>query len=146
MANTARHSPTPISPAPSSSSTNVGTMGTSTPTYVKNASAAAVTATNGFETRRVGGGIQTCWRRTAGIAAAGPTVRPISQPLAPPATAVERERRLRSSRRRCEPLHLDLDRQRLAAGRPDHDAAHGGHVPVVPSPRHRDVAVRRQVV
>ena len=34
---------------------NVGTIGTSIPTYVKNASAAAVTAMNGFETRRDGG-------------------------------------------------------------------------------------------
>ena len=34
---------------------NVGTIGTSIPTYVKNASAAAVTAMNGFDTRRDGG-------------------------------------------------------------------------------------------
>ena len=51
-ANIATLSPMPSSPAPSSCSMNLGSSGTSIPTYTKKAPVAAVTARNSFVTRR----------------------------------------------------------------------------------------------
>ena len=120
-ANAAMLSPTPSSPAPSSSSMNVGRIGTSIPTYTKNAPVAAVTARNGFVTRR-GRGIadHVGWLQ--------PRFRPRSAFAG--ATEVTRASATGTRRTSTSTVSVWLD------GRADDDAADRRHVAVVAAPRH----------
>ena len=140
---TARLSPTPSSPPPSSSSMNVGMIGTSIPTYTKNAGGRHG---DGHERLRD----QAGRRHAAAMLEAAPVAN--RRPMRSVATEVTRDP-ARSAVSdvtvvdgRAIALHVDLDGQRLLDGRADDDAADRRDVAVVAAPRHRDVAVRRQVV